>query len=102
MARTGKRQPSRSNARTCSSVSTLGMASRLLVGSGGPARRDLFTPRLHGRPQRGELFHAARHASENGIDGRALGRGEIELGARVVGVHLGGGAGAELDLSSTE
>src|SRR5437764_148781 len=31
MARTGKRQPSRSNARTCSSVSTLGMASRLLV-----------------------------------------------------------------------
>src|SRR5437879_3143628 len=94
MARTGKRQPSRSNARTCSSVSTLGMASRLLVGSGGPARRDLFAPRLHGRAQRGELAHAARHPSKNGVDGGALGRGEIELRARVVGVHLRWRAGA--------
>src|SRR5262245_10783355 len=54
----------------------------------GRSRWNLRAPRLHGRPQRRELAHATSSALENGVDLRALVLGQIELGARVVGVDL--------------
>src|SRR5262245_4514534 len=67
----------------------------ILILASGRSRWNLRAPRLHGRPQRGELAHAPGRALENGVDLRALLLGQVELGARVVRVHLGGRARAD-------
>src|SRR5262245_9142265 len=64
----------------------------ILTSASGRSRWNLGAPRLHGRPQRGELAHTSGRALNNGVDLRALVLGQIELGARVVGVDLGGRA----------
>src|SRR5262245_27910816 len=64
----------------------------ILTLASGRSRWNLRAPRLHGRPQRGELVHPSRRALENGVDLRALLLSQVELGARVVRVHLGGRA----------
>src|SRR5262249_56137558 len=67
----------------------------ILTGASGRSRWNLRAPRLHGRPQRRELAHAPGRALEDRVDLRALVRGQIEVGARVVRFHLGRRARAD-------
>src|SRR5262249_36934057 len=67
----------------------------ILTRASGRYRGNLCAPRLHGRPQRRELAHASGRALEDRVDLRALVRGQIELGARIVRVHLGRRARAD-------
>src|SRR5262249_21257724 len=64
----------------------------ILTGASGRSRRNLRAPRLHRRPQGGELAHATSRALEDRVDPCPLVRRQIELGARVVRVDLGGRA----------
>src|SRR5262245_717279 len=50
----------------------------ILTGASGRSRRNLRAPRLHGRPQRGELAHATGRALEDRVDPCPLVRRQIE------------------------
>src|SRR5262245_10153353 len=85
-----------SSACTARSTSGWGSSNPQLLSSENPsfialgrARRDLGAPRLHGRPQRRELFDPPGGPRQDPVDLGALRRSQVELGARVVRVYFG-------------